>query len=75
MARRNSLVTSPLIYWFLIRALQAATSLAVAMSQGDIYGPVCSVAWRLDARPKPDKDRETLSENAYIGGANTENTS
>jgi hypothetical protein len=45
------------------------------MSQADIYGPVCSVAWGLDAAPKPDKDRETLSENAYIGGANAINTS
>jgi len=45
------------------------------MSQGDIYGPVCSVAWGLDAGPKPDEDRETLSENACIGGANAVNTS
>jgi len=45
------------------------------MSQGDIYGPVCSVAWGLDAGLKPDKDRETLSENACIGGTNAVNTS
>jgi len=45
------------------------------MSQGDIYGPVCSVAWGLDVRQETDKDHETLSENACIGGAIAVNTS
>ena len=45
------------------------------MSQGDIYGSVCSVAWGLDAGPKTDKDRENLLENACIGGANAVHTS